>query len=173
MKFKHLWVTLTDQIYIHGEVKNRCNRWASARILSSILCSRVYNLACSFLWVWSWPVTFMEEHGLRFFATYTVLSSRPHCDSDRAPRNHVVSVFQGALFNDGVSCEDSRAQWRMNEYEASVEWRWLRKVGVIREEPVQVPFCTPQILHEVACGYTRAFAVRGWRLTACAIARRE
>jgi len=36
--------------------------------------------------------------------TQPVLSTRPHCDSHRAPRRHAKSVFQIALFNDVVSC---------------------------------------------------------------------
>jgi hypothetical protein len=54
---------------------------------------------------------------------------------------------------------------------AQVEWNWQGKTEVLGEKPVPVPLCPPQIPHGLTRDQTRASVVRGWRLTAWAIAR--
>ena len=41
---------------------------------------------------------------------------------------------------------------------------------VLREKPVTVPLCPPQMSHGLAWDRTRASAVKGKQLTACAMA---
>jgi hypothetical protein len=52
-----------------------------------------------------------------------------------------------------------------------VEWNWQGKTEVLREKPVPVPLCPPQIPHRLTRDRTRVFAVRGRRLTAWVMAR--
>jgi hypothetical protein len=52
-----------------------------------------------------------------------------------------------------------------------VEWKWQGKTEVLGEKHVPVPFCPPQIPHGLNGDRSRASAVRGRRLTACAMAR--
>jgi len=40
-------------------------------------------------------------------------------------------------------------------YGALAEWRWQGKTAVLREEPVPVPPCPPQILHRTATAHWR------------------
>jgi hypothetical protein len=54
---------------------------------------------------------------------------------------------------------------------APVEWNWQAKIEVLVEKSVPVPLCSPQIPHGLTRDETRASAVRGWRLTAWAMAR--
>jgi hypothetical protein len=54
---------------------------------------------------------------------------------------------------------------------APVEWNWLGKTEALREKPVPVPLCPPQIPHGLALDRTRSSAVGGRRLTAWAMAR--
>ena len=49
---------------------------------------------------------------------------------------------------------------------ASAEWNWQGQTEVFGEEPVPEPLCSPQISLAPAEEWTRAFAVRGRRLTA-------
>jgi len=51
----------------------------------------------------------------------------------------------------------------MNEWvgEALVEWCWWRKIEVLKEKPVPVPFCPPQISGD----RTWVFSVTGWWLS--------
>ena len=57
-----------------------------------------------------------------------------------------------------------RDRW-MNVYGASAERYWQGKTELFREESVPVPICPPQISHRMICDRTRAFVVRGRRLT--------
>jgi hypothetical protein len=54
---------------------------------------------------------------------------------------------------------------------APVEWNWQGKTKELREKPVPVPLCPPQIPHGLTQDWTQASAVGGQRLTAWAIAR--
>jgi hypothetical protein len=54
---------------------------------------------------------------------------------------------------------------------APVEWNWQAKTDELREKPVPVPLCPPQIPHRLTRDRTRASAVGCWRLTAWAMAR--
>jgi hypothetical protein len=54
---------------------------------------------------------------------------------------------------------------------APVEWNWQGKPEVLGEKPVPVTLCPTQIAHGLTRDRTRAAAVRGWRLTAWALAR--
>jgi hypothetical protein len=54
---------------------------------------------------------------------------------------------------------------------APVEWNWQGKTEVLEEKPVPVPLCPPQIPHRLTQDRTQPSAVRGWRLTAWAMAR--
>jgi hypothetical protein len=56
--------------------------------------------------------------------------------------------------------------WRV-----TVEWYWQGKTEELGEKPVPVPFCPPQIPHGLTRARTRVSEVRGWRLTAWAMAR--
>jgi hypothetical protein len=53
---------------------------------------------------------------------------------------------------------------------ATVEWNWQVKTEVLREKPVPVPLCPPQIPHGLTQDRTPASAVGGRRLTAWAMA---
>jgi hypothetical protein len=53
----------------------------------------------------------------------------------------------------------------------TVEWHWQGKTEELGEKPVPVPFCPPQIPHGLSRARSRAFAVRGRRLTTWTIAR--
>ena len=59
----------------------------------------------------------------------------------------------------------------MKEHGAPVKWCWQGKTKVLWEKPVPVPLCSPQITHGLNWDYTWASAVRGWKLTAQAIAQ--
>jgi hypothetical protein len=52
-----------------------------------------------------------------------------------------------------------------------VEWYWHGKTEELGENPVPVPLCPTQIPHGLTQARTRYCAVRGWRLTAWAMAR--
>jgi hypothetical protein len=54
---------------------------------------------------------------------------------------------------------------------APVELNWQGKTEVLGEKPVPVPLRPPQIPHGPTRDRARASAVRGWRLTAWALAR--
>jgi hypothetical protein len=56
--------------------------------------------------------------------------------------------------------------WRV-----TVEWYWQGKTEDITENPVPVPFCPPQILHELTQAWTQTTMVRGRRLTTWAMAQ--
>jgi hypothetical protein len=61
----------------------------------------------------------------------------------------------------------------MSEYGTAVEWYWQGKTEGLREKPVPVPLCPTQIAHELTWKWTRASAVRSWRLTAWDMARHK
>jgi hypothetical protein len=52
-----------------------------------------------------------------------------------------------------------------------VEWNWQGKAEVLREKPVPVPLCPPQIPHGPTRDRNRASAMRGRRLTSWVMAR--
>jgi hypothetical protein len=54
---------------------------------------------------------------------------------------------------------------------APMEWNWQGKPEIVREKPILMPLCWPQIPHGLSRDRTRASAVRGRRLTAWAMAR--
>jgi hypothetical protein len=53
----------------------------------------------------------------------------------------------------------------------TVEWYRQGKIEEIREKPIPVPLCPPQITHGLTRAQTRDSAVRGERLNAWAMAR--
>jgi hypothetical protein len=56
-------------------------------------------------------------------------------------------------------------------WRATVEWYWQGKPKNSEKKPVPVPLCPPQFPHWLTRARTRAFAVRGRRLTTWAMAR--
>jgi hypothetical protein len=56
-------------------------------------------------------------------------------------------------------------------WRATVEWYWQGKTEELREKPVPVPLCPPQIPHGLTRARTRASAVWGRRLTTWAMPR--
>jgi hypothetical protein len=55
------------------------------------------------------------------------------------------------------------------KYATVVEWYWQGKTEELGEEPVTVPFCAPQIPHEMTQAQTQASTVRGWWLSTLAM----
>jgi len=52
----------------------------------------------------------------------------------------------------------------MNKYGALVEWDWWGQTRVLRENPVPLPLCPPQITCGLECNQTQDFMVCGQQL---------
>jgi hypothetical protein len=114
----------------------------------------------------------LQYHDIRY-----IRIRHPHDAKNRSKRDSInVVVHVDGVKTTSLNCGHQRGDCpplRCWTRTATVEWYWQGKTEELREEPVPVPLCPPQILHRRVRVRTQASALTGRRLTAWAMARTD